>query len=42
MERGQIEADDLVVVIGGAPGKSETTNFLEINTASSCLGCDGA
>jgi len=42
MERGQIEADDLVVVIGGAPGKSETTNFLEINTASSCLGCDGS
>lgn len=38
LERGQIEAEDLVVVIGGAPGKSETTNFLEINTAASCLG----
>lgn len=38
MEHGRIESDDLVAVIGGTPGKSETTNFLEINTAASCLG----
>lgn len=36
--RGAIETDDLVAIIGGTPGQSETTNFVEINTASSCLG----
>ncbi len=34
---GAIEMDDLVAVIGGTPGQSETTNFIEINTAASCL-----
>ncbi|MBP7263427.1 MAG: pyruvate kinase [Spirochaetia bacterium] len=38
VERSSIEEDDLVVIIGGAPGKSDTTNFLEINTAAACLG----
>ncbi|PKL10159.1 MAG: pyruvate kinase [Spirochaetae bacterium HGW-Spirochaetae-7] len=36
--RGAIETEDLVAIIGGSPGQSETTNFLEINTAASCLG----
>lgn len=39
--RAAIEADDLVAIIGGTPGQSETTNFVEINTASSCLGKKG-
>jgi pyruvate kinase len=36
--RGAVEANDLVAIIGGTPGQSETTNFVEINTAASCLG----
>ncbi|MBN2874392.1 MAG: pyruvate kinase [Spirochaetales bacterium] len=35
---GSIETGDLVAIIGGSPGQSETTNFVEINTAASCLG----
>ncbi len=35
--RGAIETEDLVAIIGGTPGQSETTNFVEINTAASCL-----
>ena len=35
--RGAVETDDLVAIIGGTPGQSETTNFVEINTAASCL-----
>lgn len=38
MAMGAVESDDLVVIIGGTPGQSNTTNFLEINTAASCLG----
>ncbi len=37
VERGAVEAEDLVAVIGGTPGQSDTTNFVEINTAASCL-----
>lgn len=37
VEHGAVETDDLVAIIGGTPGQSETTNFLEINTAASCL-----
>ena len=36
--RGAVEEEDLVAIIGGTPGQSETTNFIEINTAASCLG----
>lgn len=39
--RGAVETEDLVAIIGGTPGKSETTNFIEINTAASCLGHKG-
>ncbi len=38
VDRKLIEDRDLVAVIGGTPGQSNTTNFLEINTAASCLG----
>jgi len=38
VESGAIETEDLVAVIGGTPGQSETTNFVQINTAASCLG----
>jgi len=38
VEGGAVEAEDLVAIIGGSPGQSETTNFLQINTAASCLG----
>lgn len=38
VDRKLIESNDLVVIIGGTPGQSDTTNFLEINTAASCLG----
>ena len=37
VNNGMLAPEDLVVIIGGAQGKSETTNFLEINTAASCL-----
>jgi len=37
VDRGSIEEDDLVVIIGGAVGQSDTTNFLEMNTAAKCL-----
>ncbi len=37
VSRGSIEEDDLVVIIGGAVGQSDTTNFLEMNTAAKCL-----
>jgi pyruvate kinase len=39
--RGVIEPEDLVAVIGGTPGQSETTNFVEINTAGSCVRQNG-
>jgi pyruvate kinase len=34
---GSIEAEDVVVVVGGTPGLSGTTNFLVINTVAHCL-----
>lgn len=34
---GSVEPSDLVAVIAGTPGQSETTNFVEINSAASCL-----
>ena len=37
LDKGFLEEDDLVVVIGGAPGLSNTTNFIEMNTAGACL-----
>jgi pyruvate kinase len=40
VKEGKIDRDDLVVIIGGATGKSDTTNFLEINSAASCLGME--
>jgi pyruvate kinase len=40
VNNGLLAPEDLVVIIGGAQGKSETTNFLEINTAASCLKLD--
>jgi pyruvate kinase len=39
--RSMIEAEDLVAIIGGTPGQSETTNFVEINTAGSCVRQNG-
>jgi pyruvate kinase len=38
VDRKLIEDNELVVIIGGTPGQSDTTNFMEINTAASCLG----
>ncbi len=34
---GVLEAEDLVVIVGGTPGLSGTTNFLVINTVAHCL-----
>jgi pyruvate kinase len=34
---GSIDAEDVVVVVGGTPGLSGTTNFLVINTVAHCL-----
>ncbi len=34
---GVLDAEDLVVVVGGTPGLSGTTNFLVINTVAHCL-----
>ena len=37
LSKGVIEAEDVVVVVGGTPGLSGITNFLVINTAAHCL-----
>ncbi|SIQ65620.1 pyruvate kinase [Alkalispirochaeta americana] len=37
LQDGVIDELDLVVIMGGAPGQSEGTNFVEINKASACL-----
>ncbi|GAB1458049.1 pyruvate kinase [Spirochaetota bacterium] len=37
VEQGAVEKEDLVAIIGGTPGQSETTNFVDINSAASCL-----
>ncbi|MGZ4959653.1 MAG: pyruvate kinase [Methylomonas sp.] len=34
---GALEAEDVVVVVGGTPGLSGSTNFLVINTVAHCL-----
>lgn len=34
---GSLEPEDVVVVVGGTPGLSGTTNFLVINTVAHCL-----
>ncbi|MGD0959502.1 MAG: pyruvate kinase [Methylomonas sp.] len=37
LNEGVIETDDLVVVVGGTPGLSGTTNFMVINSVAQCL-----
>lgn len=37
VDRGMIDEEDLVVVIGGTAGKSNSTNFIQMNSAGSCL-----
>lgn len=37
LRNGALEAEDVVVVIGGTPGLSGVTNFLVINTVAHCL-----
>jgi pyruvate kinase len=37
LNQGVIAAEDVVVVVGGTPGLSGTTNFLVINSVAQCL-----
>lgn len=37
LAEGSITSDDVVVIVGGTPGLSGTTNFLVINSAARCL-----
>ncbi len=37
LNEGVVEADDVVVVVGGTPGLTGTTNFLVINSVAQCL-----
>lgn len=37
LQEGALDAEDFVVVVGGTPGLSGTTNFLVINSVAHCL-----
>lgn len=37
LQKGAIATEDVVVVVGGTPGLSGTTNFLVINSVAQCL-----